>query len=217
MKIKHFLFDLDETLYAPGNGLWPMLGARMNIFIHTRLGIPMDEVEELREKYYHTYGTSLRGLQINHGIDANDYLDFVHDVEVSDYIHPDEKLQRILEQIPGHKVIFTNANRKHSTRVLKALGVEQFFSSIIDVVDMDPFCKPYPEAFHTAMKLVGDLNPSHYILFDDSINNVRTAMDLGMHAVLVSPKENQEDHIPQIKCIHDILSMFPFASSNNQE
>lgn len=210
MEIHHILFDLDETLYQPGTGLWPALGSRMNLFIHTRLGIPMEEVEELRERYYHTYGTSLRGLQVDYGVDPNEYLDYVHDVPVTDFIHPDKKLQEILAKLPGNKVIFTNASKAHSKRVLDALGIEQFFSSIIDVIDMSPFCKPYPEAFQTAMRVIGDPNPAHYILFDDSLNNVRTAINLGMSAILVSPSSDNCDHVTQINHIHEIVSIFPF-------
>lgn len=213
MGIQHILFDLDETLYQPGTGLWPMLGSRMNLFIHTRLGIPMDQVEEIRERYYRTYGTSLRGLQVDYGVDANEYLDFVHDVPITDFIHPDIKLQKILAKLPVNKVIFTNANKAHSNRVLKALGVDQFFSSVIDVVDMDPYCKPYPEAFNTAMQLIGDTDPSHYILFDDLLSNVRTAVNLGMSAIHVSPSSTNCDGITQITHIHEIEFVIPFLLS----
>lgn len=215
MNIRHILFDLDETLYQPGTGLWPVLGSRMNYFIHTRLGIPMEDVEEIRERYYHTYGTSLRGLQVNYGVDAKEYLDFVHDINVTDFIQPDKKLQEILAKLPANKVIFTNANKAHSHRVLNALGVEQFFSMVIDVVDMDPFCKPYPEAFTTAMRLVGDIDPSHYILFDDSISNVRTAINLGMAAVHVSPSADPCDGVTKINQIHEMVSVLPFSKNGD--
>jgi len=209
MKLKHFLFDLDETLYPPDTGLWPILGSRMNTFIHTRLGIPMEEVEELRERYFHTYGTSLRGLQMDYAVDANEYLDFVHDVQISDFIQPDHQLTEILASLPGDKIIFTNANKAHSKRVLHALGVEQYFSQIVDVVDMDPYCKPYPQAFEVAMKLVNDPDPANYILLDDSIKNVQAALDIGMSAIHVSPRQSNFGHITHITCIHEIRNVLP--------
>lgn len=209
MKLKHFLFDLDETLYPPDTGLWPILGSRMNTFIHTRLGIPMDEVEELRERYFQTYGTSLRGLQADYAVDANEYLDFVHDVQISDFIQPDLLLTKILATLQGDKIIFTNANKAHSKRVLHALGVEQFFSKIVDVVDMDPYCKPYPQAFEVAMKLVNDPVPANYILVDDSIKNVQAALDIGMSAIHVSPWQSDFEDIMHIPCIHDIRHVLP--------
>jgi putative hydrolase of the HAD superfamily len=209
MERKHFLFDLDETLYPPDTGLWPILGSRMNTFIHTRLGIPMDEVEELRERYFHTYGTSLRGLQADYAVDANEYLDFVHDVQISDFIQPDPQLTDILASLSGDKIIFTNANKAHSKRVLQALGVEHFFSQIVDVVDMDPYCKPYPQAFEVVMKLVNDPDSANYILLDDSIKNVQAALDIGMSAIHVSPRQSSFGHIKHITCIHDIRNVIP--------
>lgn len=204
MNIKYLLFDLDETLYPPDTGLWPVLGTRMNTFIHTRLGISMDKVEDLREYYFRTYGTSLRGLQADYQVDANEYLDFVHDVNISDFIKPDKKLNEILAILKGDKIIFTNANKAHSQRVLKALGVTQFFSRIIDVVDMDPYCKPYPQAFITAMELINDEDPSHYLLIDDSIKNVQSALKIGMSAIHVSPINSGECGIINVKNIYEI-------------
>ncbi len=204
MEIKHILFDLDETLYPPDTGLWPVLGDRMNTYIHTRLGIPIEEVEELREHYFFTYGTSLRGLQVDYGVDANEYLDFVHEVDIPKYIKFDQKLNELLESIPLDKVIFTNANKAHTLRVLSALGIEKHFSLLIDVVDMDPFCKPNPQAFETAMKLVGDPNPEHYLLLDDSIKNVQTAMTLGMSAIHVSPHRSNHKEVLHVTRVHDL-------------
>lgn len=209
MKIRHLLFDLDETLYPPNTGLWPVLGGRMNTYIHAKLGIPEDEVEDLRESYFQTYGTSLRGLQTNFDIDANEYLEYVHDVCVSDFIQPDETLQHILAELSGNKVVFTNASRAHAQRVMDALGVGSFFSQIIDVIDMAPYCKPQPEAFRTAMNLVNDPNPAHYLLLDDSLRNVQTARENGMAAILVSPTGFTLDHIPQSYSIHGIMEVLP--------
>jgi len=202
--IKHILFDLDETLYPSDIGLWPVLGERMNHFMHTRLGIPLAEVEARREHYFHTYGTSLRGLQADYGVDAMDYLDFVHDVPIEDFIHQDLKLETILSELPCDKVIFTNSTRKHSKRVLDALGISRFFSMIIDVVDMEPFCKPQPGAFEIAMRIVGDHIPGNYLLVDDSLRNVKSAINLGMPAILVTEADIDTGPIIRIKNIHDI-------------
>ena len=188
----------------------------MNTYIHTKLGIPEDEVEDLRESYFHTYGTSLRGLQTNYGIDADEYLEYVHDICISDFIQTDETLQHILAKLPGNKVVFTNASRAHAQRVLDALGVETFFSQIIDVIDIAPYCKPQPEAFQAAMDLVNDPDPAHYLLLDDSLRNVQTAREHGMATILVSPNAITLDHQPHAYSIHGIMEVLPdyFKESN---
>lgn len=207
MVIKHILFDLDETLYPPDTGLWPILGDRMNLYMHTRLGIPVAQVEERREAYFLTYGTSLRGLQADYGVDANDYLDFVHDVPIGSFIQKDTQLENILSELPFNKVIFTNSNRKHTQRVLDALGIRQFFSMVIDVVDMEPYCKPQTGAFEVAMQLVNDDHPENYLLVDDLLRNINTALNLGMEAILVSPAELDSSNITRVSNIYGISSI----------
>jgi putative hydrolase of the HAD superfamily len=208
MPIKHYLFDLDETLYPPDCGLWPILAGRINSYMQTRLGIPREEVVEKREFYYRTYGTSLRGLQADYHVNANEYLDFVHDVPIQDYIHRDEKLRSALAGFPGEKSILTNANRRHSQRVLEALGIAEFFQRIIDVNDMEPYCKPQPEAFLKAMDMLGDQDPANYLLLDDTVRNVNAAASLGMVAILVSPQPTSQAGIQQIPSIHDFPAAF---------
>jgi len=214
MPIKHYLFDLDETLYPPDTGLWPVLASRINYFMQNRLGISQDSVIEKREYYYRTYGTSLRGLQADFGVDANEYLDFVHDVNITDFIHPDPQLQLALAGFHGEKNILTNANRQHTDRVIDALGVRAYFQRIIDVNDMEPYCKPQPEAFLKAMQIIGDIDPSGYLLLDDTLRNVTAAQEMGMVAILVSPQPVNQAGILQIQCIHDFPVIFSRLSSD---
>jgi putative hydrolase of the HAD superfamily len=80
---------------------------------------------------------------------------------------------------------------------------------MIDVIDMDPFCKPYPQAFKAAMNMVGDPIPENYLLLDDSIKNVQTAISLGMSAIHVSPERSNLNEIKHITNIHDLKNVYP--------
>lgn len=204
MLIKHFLFDLDDTLYPPNAGLWSVLRDRIYDYMHSRVGIPAEQVEGLREHYYTTYGTSLRGLQIHHGVDASAYLDYVHNVPIEEYIQPNRTLDELLESIHIEKTIFTNSSRAHAMRVLQVLGISRHFTGIIDVQDIAPHCKPEPEAFLKAMAIIGDVDPSGYLLVDDSLRNIRAAMDLGIHAILVAPQVINNDQILQVPDIEHL-------------
>src|SRR5512142_1064203 len=100
-------FDLDDTLYPASSGLWPTLKERMNRYMVDRLDIPALEVPRLREHYFRTYGTTLRGLQANYEVDVEDYLAYVHDVQLTDYIHPDPVQQSVLGRLSTRNLIFT--------------------------------------------------------------------------------------------------------------
>lgn len=210
MSLRTILFDLDETLYPSENGLWQVLRDRMGDFMHDRLQIPLDQISEIRQNYYETYGTTLRGLERDFQINPEDYLEYVHNVPIHDFVKPDPTLKEILIKLPYRKVIFTNADVNHSRRVLNALGVDTCFDQMIDVMAMAPFCKPFREAFMTAMDLVGDPNPENYLLFDDAPKNVAAALDIGMKAVLVSKNHaGMDKKMMQIESIHllpEILS-----------
>jgi len=178
------LFDLDDTLYPASSGLWPTLKERINRYMVERMGIGPEEVPQLREKYFRMYGTTLRGLQANYTINVEDYLAFVHDVRISDYIHPDPKQQQVLSQLPTRKLIVTNADANHAQRVLRALQIEEFFAAVVDINSMVPYCKPSPEAFALALKAAGESDPTNCVMIDDLPHTTRAAKALGLHALL---------------------------------
>jgi len=209
MSIQTILFDLDETLYSTDCGLWQVLRDRIREYMRSRVNIPEDRITELSHQYFLAYGTTLKGLELDYQVQAADYLDYVHDVPIHDYVKPDPVLRSILESLPQRKAIFTNANAAHTSRVLSALGVEEYFERVIDVLQISPYCKPAKEAFLKAISDLGDTNPSHYLLLDDSIRNIQTSLSLGMKAVLVNPREIDYDSIPRIDSIHDLPKIWP--------
>jgi putative hydrolase of the HAD superfamily len=177
-------FDLDDTLYPASSGLWPTLKERMNRYMIERMAIPEDEVPVLRERYFRTYGTTLRGLQANHAIDVEDYLAYVHDVRLTDYIHPDPFQQSVLASLPTRNIIFTNADLNHAHRVLQVLQIEQYFHGFVDVNAMDPYCKPSPQAFEMALKTAGENDASRCVMIDDLPHTTRAARSLGLYSLL---------------------------------
>ncbi|MHB0966095.1 MAG: pyrimidine 5'-nucleotidase [Chloroflexi bacterium] len=185
MALDTLIFDLDDTLYSPTTGVWDAIGERINQFIVDNLALDGAEVKQVRDELFHTYGTTLRGLQIVYGIDPYKYLNFVHNIPLETYLRPNPMLNRMLKQISNRKVIFTNSDQNHALRVLDRLGLDGIFERIIDVMDVTPFCKPQPEAFQQALKLLGNPDPTRCVLIDDSLRNINTASELGFHTILV--------------------------------
>jgi putative hydrolase of the HAD superfamily len=177
-------FDLDDTLYPPASGLWGLIGGRISQYM-LKLGFPADEVVTTREKYFREYGTTLRGLQANHQVDMGEYLAFVHDVPLAEYIQKDPALRAVIESIPARKFIFTNADAAHARRVLEVVGLEGLFDGIIDVHSIAPYCKPMPEAFKLALKAAGDPEAETCVLIDDQARITRAARAQGFFTVLV--------------------------------
>ena len=213
MALDTLIFDLDDTLYPPTTGVWDAIGERINQFIVDNLALETAEVKQVRDELFHTYGTTLRGLQLVYGINPYQYLNFVHNIPLATYLQPNPNLHRILKQIPNRKVIFTNSDQNHALRVLAQLELGGIFERIIDVMDVAPFCKPQPEAFQHALKLLGNPDPTRCVLIDDSLRNINAARELGFHTILVGNHNgNAHEASARIDTLEDLplLAELPF-------
>jgi len=178
--------DLDDTLYPSGNGLWEAIGQRMNRFMVERVKLPEDQVPAIRRYYFQTYGTTLRGLQIHHAVDADEYLAFVHDLDLGQFLHPDACLHEMLSSLPQKIWIFTNADAAHAGRVIAVLGLENCFEGIIDVRSIQFACKPEKLAYDRALALAGNPFLTECILVDDSAANLVPAFEMGISTVWIN-------------------------------
>lgn len=151
-----------------------------------RLGFNPEEVSVIRKTYFETYGTTLRGLQIHHQVDSDEYLDYVHDLPLENYISPDPQIRTIISSLPQTKWIFTNADSNHAQRVLSILGLSDCFQGIIDVRALGFLCKPELDAYRRAMAIAGAKTATECVLIDDAPRNLYPAHQLGFTTVLVS-------------------------------
>lgn len=193
MPFTTIFFDLDDTLYPSSCGIWKMIKDRMNLYMHQKLKIPWDEIPTLRDKLFHEYGTTLRGLQENYKIDTNDYLSFVHDIPVHEYLKPNGSLKKMLEELPFRKFIFTNADANHAHRVLAALGLENCFEQIVDINAVNPYCKPMLPALKIALDLSGETEPGNCVLVDDQPKTTFAGRDFGFYTILYGQDGDQKD------------------------
>jgi putative hydrolase of the HAD superfamily len=184
MRFTTIFFDLDDTLYPPDTGLWQTIKERMNLYMRDHMDIPEDEIPKLREKYFLEYGTTMRGLQANHDIDSDEFLAFVHDIPLKDYLTPNPILRSVIASLPTRNLIFTNADIHHARRVLTMLELDDLFDTIVDVNAVAPYCKPMPKSFEIAMKIAGESEPSKCVMIDDIRRTTRAAKDSGLFSVL---------------------------------
>jgi len=184
-------FDLDETLYPKNNGVWRAISEKIDLFMVDRLQISEDEAQSLRQQYSRTFGTTLQGLRTFHTIDAEEYLDYVHDIPIEELIFPSPELRLILQAIKFKKIIFTNASRAHAERVLMCLDVSDLFDRIIDIQSLNYVNKPLPQAYQNALERSGYPNPFRCMIVDDQIRNLIPAKALGMRTILIGDSRSQ--------------------------
>ena len=184
MRFTTIFFDLDDTLYPSSTGLWEAIKGRMNLYMCERLGIPENNVPHLREQYFKMYGTTLLGLKKRHNVDKEDFLAFVHDLPLKDYLTPDPLVREVIASLGTRNLIFTNADVHHARRVLSALELDDLFETIVDVNTVAPYCKPMPESFAIAMELADEPDPRKCVLIDDLPRTTRAALNVGMASLL---------------------------------
>lgn len=202
-------FDLDATLYPASNGLWPAIRDRIELYMHERMQLSAEEISTIRQNYYRRYGTTLKGLQANFSIDPADYLDFVHDLPLDDYLVDEPKLAEMLNSIPARRWVFTNSDIDHAQRVLAKLGIENCFEGIVDIWAMEPHCKPQHEAYQIALALAQTPDPQACLLLDDSIRNLASAREFGFFTVLVG-KDGHDDNVDRtLEHLNDLPMVMP--------
>ena len=185
--IKYWIFDLDNTLYSGKTRVFEQVDKKMSKYISEKLNITVEEARKIQKNYFHEYNTTLNGMIKNHKIDANEFLEFVHDIDI-DFLKKDEKLAEEMKKLEGKKIIFTNGSKKHAINVTRRIGIEQYFDGIFDIVDSDFIPKPSIEPYK---KLVEKhkIDPKLSVLVEDIARNLKPAYEMGMKTVWI---ENDE-------------------------
>ena len=186
--IKYWIFDLDNTLYSGKTRVFEQVDKKMSQYISEKLNITVEEARKIQKNYFHEYNTTLNGMIKNHKIDANEFLEFVHDIDI-DFLKKDEKLAEEMEKLEGKKIIFTNGSKKHAINVTRRIGIEQYFDGIFDIVDSDFIPKPSIEPYK---KLVEKhkIDPKLSVLVEDIARNLKPAYEMGMKTVWIENDES---------------------------
>ncbi|HMP40100.1 MAG TPA: pyrimidine 5'-nucleotidase [Roseiflexaceae bacterium] len=182
--INTILFDLDDTLYPHNSGLSHALDQQMTGFVERVLGVDRAEAERLRRYYMAEFGTTMHGLQVEHGIDIESYMDHVHGVDIEAFLTANTRLDQELGALRARRAIFTNAPIEHANRVLAALAIGHHFEYRFDIRFAG--FKPKPQlSYYQAALAVLDADPHTTALIEDTARNLPPAKSLGMTTLFI--------------------------------
>lgn len=165
----------------------------MTDFVMRALDVGREQADHLRRTYWAEHGTTLAGLMANHDIDADAYLDEVHDIRF-DVLEPDPYLADLLAQLPGRRIVYTNGSAPYAAQVLKARGLEAAFDAIYGVEHAGYVPKPQSAAFERVFVMDG-LDPTQAAMFEDDPRNLAAPHAMGLRTVHVAPEPKAADHI----------------------
>ena len=181
-----WIFDLDNTLYPEHCNLFAHIDIKMKAYITNLLGVDGDQAYKIQKDYFIRYGTTLRGLIEVHGVNPEDFMHFVHDIDLSP-LKQDQELDRALSKIRGRKFIFTNGEARYATRVLEKIGIEDQFDGIFDIAAAGHIPKPNEVSYQNFIDHFG-IDPKNAVMIEDMARNLAPAAALGMTTVWVKTR-----------------------------
>jgi putative hydrolase of the HAD superfamily len=195
--IDHWLFDLDNTLYCPSLGLFDQIDARMGAFISRLEKCDAIAARAIQKRYFHDHGTTLAGLMHHHDVAPEEFLTFVHDIDLSAIV-PVPALRSGLAALPGKRHIFTNADADYAARILSRAGIADLFNTIVDIRATAYTPKPQTAAYDALTGLISGFDPARALFVDDMTRNLRPAKAIGMTTIWLDngSEAGNRDHDP---------------------
>jgi len=178
-----WIFDLDNTLYPASTGLMAEVSSRMTQFVADLLAVEPDIALVEQKRMFREHGTTLRGLMNDHAVDPHAFMDYVHAVDY-ELVDESPRLSRVLDALPGQKIIYTNASVAHAETVLQRLGIAHAFSGIFDVAAADYVPKPNPRPYDVLASR-HDVDPLRAVMVEDIAHNLAPAAAMGMTTLWV--------------------------------
>ena len=207
--IKNWVFDLDNTLYSPEEDIFSQIDKRMTEFIISKFNVNEEEAFNIQKKYFLEYGTTLSGLMKRENIDPDEFLEFVHDINL-EILKPNIELSKIIKNLPGDKFIFTNGSKKHAENVLKQLEMSGIFDDIFDIKESNFIPKPNINAYLNFIDKT-KIEPDVSIMFEDIGRNLEAAKKLGMRTVLIKRNLPMRNDIFKRKDFESLWEDYDFA------
>jgi len=185
-----WVFDLDNTLYPASCRLFDQIDVKMGEFVSRLLNVEYVEAKRRQKELFYKYGTTLRGLMVEHGVTPDGFLDYVHDIDHTP-VPPNAALDAALHALPGRKLIFTNGTVAHAEKVMARIGITHHFGDIFDIVHSDFIPKPEMEPYQKFVAATG-ITPETSAMFEDIARNLEAPHALGMTTVLVVSADNRD-------------------------
>ena len=191
--IDTWVFDLDNTLYPASCRLFDQIDKKMTGLVSEILKIAPAEARTIQKGLFHKYGTTLRGLMVEHEVDPVYFLRHAHDIDYAP-VPADAALDEALHALPGRKLIFTNGTVAHAESVLKRLGVTRHFKDIFDIVHSDYIPKPARGPYEKFVRQT-NIRAETSVMFEDIARNLQAPHEMGMTTVLVTSEDNADANI----------------------
>jgi putative hydrolase of the HAD superfamily len=190
-----WLFDLDNTLHDASHAIFPAISANMNAYIARVLhdgvnDVTQERIDAARLGYWKRYGATLLGMIRHHGVSAPHFLHETHSLhDLRAMMRSEAGLGRLLQRLPGRKILLTNAPLDYSTHVVRHLGLHRYFAHHVAIEQMRVHgqLRPKPSKLMLARLLRRHgVAARDCVLVEDTLANLKSARQLGLSTVWVT-------------------------------
>ncbi|HOO96809.1 MAG TPA: HAD-IA family hydrolase [Caldisericia bacterium] len=177
------IIDCDQTLYINPR-LMETYRDRIREYLFKVLNMPKEDCLRLQRSYWEQYGTTLAGLIRHNDVDPLHYLEYIHDVDITNYVYPNPALAKKLGELKRGFVVMSNAPRKHVVEVLDRIGIAFSDNDIFGIEDYNYNGKPFENSYRHVLT-VRNIKPQEGVMFDDDPKNLEGARRVGLSTCLV--------------------------------
>lgn len=190
---KVIVWDLDNTLYMETEEFKDMLDEATALALVHDLGLEMD-LETTKSMVKESYKKYRNGGEIffdKYGIEPKALFDAYHERKPVEAIVPYDNLLDRLKQIPLEQFILTASSRHAAERILKHIGLYEFFKGrFYSIEDFGIYNKNENAELYRMFCDRISKNPHDCIFVDDSYSNLEFAKEAGMTTVRIFYKDN---------------------------
>lgn len=185
------------------------------------LNMASDQAATLHQRYLREFGSTIEGLIHYHQVDPMFFNKQVDDaLPLEDLLEEDVELQQTLARFDRTRVklwLLTNAHVTHARRVVRILGIEQYFEGITfcDYASGKLMLKPN-QKMYAAAELDADVGGVRDCFFvDNSVQNCIAAQKRGwtvVHFCESPPQamlEGDEVVKRRVGSLHELPDLFP--------
>lgn len=178
--------DSDNTIYTCAVSLEIACVEKLIDLIAREYGISREEAVNLRNELRRRYNARSTIVAL-HREGNFDIERVINEAYLSLPLHEfgvvrSEPVFRLLADVTGEKVVFTNGPARFARAILEFLGSTELFDRIIGIQEMNFFEKPDHAAFDVFQPYLTE--GKRVVLIDDDADNITAAEELGIVGIL---------------------------------
>ena len=217
---KIIVWDLDNTLYIETDEFKDMLDEATAIALVKDLGLKMNipTAKAMVKESYKIYRNGGEVFIKDYGIDPKALFEAYHERKPVDVIEPYDGLLNRLEKLPYEQYVFTTSSRNAAEKILKRIGLYEFFKGkFYSVEDFGVYKKNESSDVYSQFCQKIQKDPKDCIFVDDSYSNLEFAKEIGMTTVRIYYGNNSAKDKTYIDAAYKGINAFIDALNINGE